>query len=103
MQLSEAIAAWKAANPFPLKVCVGSQCRNTTQAEYDAMAADRGQMWLDRQNAQDASDAEQVTAGQIAALVANLEAGTANPANAQKALAYLLKKDARVRKALGLA
>lgn len=47
MTLTEARDAWVAANPFPQKMNEGGVQRDTTLSEYNAMADDRAQGWLE--------------------------------------------------------
>jgi hypothetical protein len=91
MNITEAVAAWKTNNPFPRKVC-DPECRPTTQAEYNAMAADRGQMWLERVNAEEAEAAEKTRQDQAKAAYDALKAGTATNAQTQKVVAFLLRE-----------
>jgi hypothetical protein len=92
MTLVEAVAAWKSANSFPQKVCEDDKCRPTTQAEYNAMAADRGRMWLERVTAEEAESAEKTRQDQAKAAYDAIKAGTATAAQTQKVVAFLLRE-----------
>jgi hypothetical protein len=92
MTLVEARAAWVAANPFPRTISEDGVHRSTTQAEYDAMADDRAQRWLERVT-KEALDDEQATRDEQAkTMYAALKAGTATNAQVQKVVAFLLRE-----------
>jgi hypothetical protein len=82
MTLTEAVAAWKAENPpewFPGQ-------------DYEAIAADRGQMWLARVTADEANAAEKTRGDQAKTAYDALKAGTATNAQVQKVVAFLLRE-----------
>lgn len=73
MTLTEAINAWKDENPFPLTVC-DPTCHPITQGEYDAMASERGQWWLDRVNDEESSASWKLTVQQFTNKLSDLNA-----------------------------
>lgn len=73
MTLTEAIAAWKSDNPFPLTVC-DPDCRPTTQSEYNAMAEERGGWWLDRINSEEAQTSRETMVRQFTDKLSDLNA-----------------------------
>lgn len=92
MTLAEARAAWVVANPFPRTLNIGAIHRPTTQAEYDAMADDQAQRWLERVTAEDAESIEETRRETAKAIYPALKAGTATNAQVQKVLAFLLRE-----------
>lgn len=78
MTPEEAIAAWKAANPHEqIVVCVSGECGPISEADYELMAADRGQMWLDRVQAEEAEADWRQTVQQFTNGMATLESNLA--------------------------
>jgi hypothetical protein len=81
MTFTEAVAAWKAENP---REWFSGQ-------DYEAVALDRGQMWLERVTSEEAEAAEEARRTQVKSMYDALKSGTATNAQVQKVVAFLLR------------